>query len=81
VRWVRDSFALRAVSFASVSLQQSGFMDKGTAGITRGQLAGSGVWVQVAEIFKTGQKIENPYASGKDEVCSARFSEEKKTVE
>jgi len=56
-------------------------MDKGTAGITRGQLAGSGVWVQVAEIFKTGQKIENPYALGKDEVCSARFSEEKKTVE
>jgi hypothetical protein len=33
-------------------------MDQGTAGNTRGQLVGSGVWVQVAEIFKSGQKIQ-----------------------
>ena len=33
-------------------------MDKVTVGNTRGQLAGSGVWVQVAEIFRTGQKFK-----------------------
>jgi hypothetical protein len=60
---VRDSFALRAISCASVSLQLSGFMDQGTAGNARGQLVGSGVWVQVAEIFKTGQKIQKLRAS------------------
>jgi hypothetical protein len=40
-----------------------GFMDKVMVGNTRGQLAGSGDWVQVAEIFKTGQKIQKLHAS------------------
>jgi hypothetical protein len=53
-------------------------MDKVTAGSMRWQLAGSGVWVQVAEIFKTGQKIQNLHASGKDEACRARLSEKRK---
>jgi hypothetical protein len=41
-----------------VSLQLPGFINEGTAGNTRGQLVGSGVWVQVAEIFKGGRKIQ-----------------------
>jgi len=40
-------------------------MDKVTAGNTRGQLVKSGVWVQVAEIFKGGQKIQKLHASEK----------------
>jgi len=40
-------------------------MEKGTAGNTRGQLAGSGDWVQVAEIFKSGQKIQKLHVSEK----------------
>jgi hypothetical protein len=80
VRSVRDSFALRAISCASVSLPWPGFIDEGTAGNARGQLAGSGVWVQVAEIFKSGQKTQNPYALGK-KACSAGQREEKKGVE
>jgi len=40
-------------------------MEEGTAGNTPGQLAGSGDWVQVAEIFKTGQKIQKPHVSEK----------------
>jgi hypothetical protein len=40
-------------------------MDKVTAGNAWGQLAESGVWVQVARIFKSGQKIQKLHASGK----------------
>jgi hypothetical protein len=40
-------------------------MEKGTAGNTPGQLAGSGDWVQVAEIFKTGKKIQTGKARRK----------------
>ena len=59
---MRESFALRAISYALVPLQQSGFVEKDTAGNTPGQLAGSGDWVQVAEIFKGGQKIQKLHA-------------------
>jgi hypothetical protein len=52
-------------------------MDKSTAENTRGQLAGSGVWVQVAEIFKMGQKIQNLHVSGKKNVASDK--EQKRT--
>ena len=47
-----------------------GFMDKITAGNTWRQLAGSGVWVQVAEIFKSGQKIQKLHSPVKDEACT-----------
>ena len=40
-------------------------MDEVTAGNTRGQLVGSGVWVQVPEIFKSGQKIRKLHVSEK----------------
>jgi hypothetical protein len=55
-------------------------MEKGTAGNTRGQLVASGVWVQVAEIFKTGQKIQKPHVSEKKKHV-APDKEEKKGVE
>jgi hypothetical protein len=55
-------------------------MDEGIAGNAWGQLVGSGVWVQVAEIFKSGQKIQNPHASGKDEACRVGLREEKKRI-
>jgi hypothetical protein len=48
-----------------VSLQLPDFIDKRTAENTRSQLAGSGVWVQVAEILKTEQKIQNSDTSEK----------------
>jgi hypothetical protein len=34
-------------------------MDEVTARNARGQLVGSGVWVQVAEIFKAGQEFKS----------------------
>jgi hypothetical protein len=45
-------------------------MDKFTAGNTRGQLVGSGVWVQVAEIFTSGRKIQKLVASTAIEASS-----------
>src|SRR5712692_9868778 len=51
-RFFRVARNLMCVAVTSMA----GFMDEGRAGNTRGQLAGGGVWVQVAEIFKTGQK-------------------------
>jgi hypothetical protein len=62
---VPDCFALRAISFASVSLQLPGFMDEGTAGNTSGQLVGGRVWVQVTEIVGDLQRIQNSHASDK----------------
>jgi hypothetical protein len=42
-----------------VSLQLPGFIDEGTAGNARGQLARSGVWVQVAEILQDRAENSN----------------------
>jgi len=52
-------------------------MDESTAGNTQRQLAGSGVWVQVAETFKSGRKIQKLHASGKGEECRVRLSGKK----
>jgi hypothetical protein len=41
-----------------VSLQLPGFMVKSTAGNNQGQLAGGGVWVQVAKISKGQRKFK-----------------------
>ena len=49
-RFFRVACNFMCVGIVSIS----GFIDEGTAGNARGQLAGSGVWVQVAEIFKGG---------------------------
>jgi hypothetical protein len=46
-------------------------MEEVTAGNRRGQLVGSGVWVQVAEIFKTGQKIQIGKVKGENPTHAA----------
>ena len=72
-RFFRVACSLICVGVASMT----SFMDEGTAGNMRGQLVGSGDWVQVAGIFTGEQKYRNQHASGKDEACWLRLREEK----
>jgi len=46
-------------------------MDEGTAGNTRGQLVGGGVWVQVAEIFRPDRKFKSEKSEEKNRTHAA----------